>query len=109
QVPDGDYTVVLGATTADGQQTQGTIPIVIDRTVSAFAASPAVFSPNGDGVQDVLGLTFTLAQPATVRLAVTRGSTEMAVVGEGPYATGPATLSWPGTAAGNLRQLRVGY
>ncbi len=100
-VPDGEYTIVLQAQTADGQQATGVVGIEIDRTVVDFAGTPATISPNGDGVQDAATFSFTLAEPAPVTLAVMQGSRAVATLLSGSYAAGmPVTASWDGTAAG---------
>lgn len=41
---------------------------------TSHSASPAYFSPNGDRVQDVTAISFTLAKNAHVKLAVTNSS-----------------------------------
>src|SRR5205823_5487825 len=62
-VADGRYEIVLSAT--DGKQTVTSIlPVLVDRTVRLFAAAPAAFSPNGDGVADQLAFSFELTRSA---------------------------------------------
>jgi hypothetical protein len=68
------------------------IPVVVDRTLAAFAAKPAVFSPNGDRRLDQLAFGFVLAAPAQVRLRVVGGPT----VFEGELQPGPQAFEWRG-------------
>src|SRR5439155_20493236 len=50
-VADARYEIVLSAT--DGRSTvSSVVPVLVDRTVRGFAASPVSGSPNGDGVAD---------------------------------------------------------
>ena len=88
-VADGRYTVSLDA--VSGTRTARIdIPIVVDRTLAAFAANPAVFSPNGDRRLDQLAFTFVLAAPAHVKLRIAGGAT----VYEGDLLPGPQELRW---------------
>ena len=97
-VPDGRYEIVLSAT--DGVATvTAVIPVLVDRTVRAFAAAPAAVSPNGDGVRDDLSFSFELVRAASVRLDVTRAGKTVASVYSAALRSGAQTVSW--NAAGN--------
>ena len=67
------------------------MPIVVDRTLAAFAVSPAVYSPNGDKRLDELGFTFVLAAAAHVKLVAGKE-----LVYEGELGVGPQELRWDG-------------
>ena len=95
-IADGRYTIALVARAANGGEVRVEIPIVIDRTLAAFTAAPAVVSPNGDRRNDELGLTFVLATPVTAKVRVVRGSRTVATVFEGPLEAGPQRLVWSG-------------
>jgi hypothetical protein len=100
-VPDGQYTIVLQAQTADGQQATEVVGIQIDRTVSAFAVTPAAISPNGDGVQDTATVSFTLSQTAQVSVDVQHDGQPVANLASGTFDAGvPATATWDGMVAG---------
>jgi hypothetical protein len=86
-VPDGRYTISLVARASAGES-RTDVPLVVDRTLAAFAAKPSVFSPNGDRRLDTLGFSFVLAAPARVKLQVVRGPT----VFEGDLQPGPQAL-----------------
>ena len=97
-VPDGAYSIVLAAQTADGQQAQATIPIQIDRSIASFAVAPAAISPNGDGVQDSTTATFDLARSASATLTVTRNGVVVATLASGPFAAdAPIAATWDAT------------
>ncbi len=73
-LPDGTYTWVIEATDDSGhtEQATGTLTIA-DADASlpelrGFSVSPQVFSPNRDGVDDHVTITYFLTKPATVRV-----------------------------------------
>jgi hypothetical protein len=91
-VADGRYTVVLVARDVAGKEVRAEIPIVIDRTLAAFAAAPAVFSPNGDGRLDSITFTFVLATAAHLKIRIAGGP----AVFEGDLGPGPQRVPWAG-------------
>jgi N-acetylmuramoyl-L-alanine amidase len=103
QVPAGRYRLVLTATPVGG--TAGVtkwIDVVVDRTVGGFAASPSVFSPNGDGVDDTTMFSLTLFAPASVELDVERDGAIAATVFSGTLPAGTVAVSWDGAGFGKL-------
>ena len=68
------------------------MPIVVDRTLAAFAVVAAVYSPNGDQRLDQLRFTFVLAAPAHVKLIASKA----ARCSTGDLGTGPQELRWDG-------------
>jgi hypothetical protein len=111
-VADGTYTLVVTAT-AGGRTVTGRTTVLVNRTLSAFAAARTSFSPNGDGRLDTLSFTFALAQPANVRLRILRDGKWVATpVVTTPLGPGPQTLAWNGskrigTAADGLYQAEL--
>ncbi len=99
-LPDGRYDLQVIATTSDGTTVTLTTPVTIDRTLSAFAATPATFSPNGDGTNDTVAFTFTVATSVPVQLTIQRAGAPVATVFAGQLGPGPQTVSWDGTSAG---------
>jgi len=89
-VADGRYTVVIVARAASGREARTEVAIVVDRTLAAFTAMPAVFSPNGDRRLDQLVFRFVLATPAHVRLRLASG----AVIHESDLAPGQHEVRW---------------
>jgi hypothetical protein len=90
-VADGRYSVVLSAKAPSGREANAVVPIVVDRTLAAFAVSPAVYSPNGDQRLDQLRFTFVLAAAAHVKLIA-----DKELVYEGDLGAGPQELRWDG-------------
>ena len=101
-IPDGSYEIVLSAT--DGKVTvTAIVPVLVDRTVRGFAATPAAFSPNGDGVLDGVTFSFELTRAAAVRLDIGQGGKTIATVYSGQLQPGKQTVGWNG---GGLRDGR---
>jgi flagellar hook assembly protein FlgD len=78
-VPDGVYSLELTAA-SPGQSDSSSRAIVVDRTLGFLNVTPPDFSPNGDGRLDTVGVTFTLARGATVRVLVLHGDTRIATL-----------------------------
>jgi hypothetical protein len=96
-VADGSYTIVITAA-ANGRSVTGRVRVLVNRTLSAFAASRPAFSPNGDGRLDTLPFRFSLAQPATVRLRILRDGKWVATPTlPTSLQPGPQTLTWDGS------------
>lgn len=93
---DGRYRVVVTA----GSLT-GTADLVVDRTIAGLAASPPVLTPNHDGIDDTATFSFTLAQPAPVRLDIVSQGVVVASPFQGTLAAGPNQLTWDGTGFGS--------
>jgi flagellar hook assembly protein FlgD len=96
-IPDGSYRLVLTAV-AGTKQVQSSTRFWIDRTLASTKASHAAFSPNGDGRFDTDSLTFTLLNPAHVRVRVLHGSKVFATLLDAPLGAGPQQLTWDGSA-----------
>ena len=89
-IADGRYTIALVARGTTGTELRTEIPVVVDRTLAAFAAKPTVFSPNGDRRLEQLTFGFVLAAAAHVKLHVVSGPT----VFEGDLQPGPQEYRW---------------
>ena len=96
-IADGTYRIVLQAVGANGRQVAARVPVVVSRTLSAFAAARTVFSPNGDGRADRIDFAFALAAPAQVRLRVLRAGKWVATPFAAALQPGPQRLSWDGS------------
>ena len=97
-VADGRYEIVLSAT--DGKQTvTSVVPVLVDRTVRLFAATPPAFSPNGDGVADELAFSFELTRAASVRLDIAQAGKTVASVYSADLQPGSQTVTWNGAGA----------
>jgi hypothetical protein len=99
--PDGRYTVRVTASPPGRAPAGATVEVVVDRTMTGFAASSAVVSPNGDGVADTTTFSFGLTVAATARLEIVEdGAVVGTVVPFGQLQPGPYGVDWNGTADG---------
>jgi hypothetical protein len=94
-VPDGRYRIVVSA-----PDSRAAAPVLLDRTLAAFSATPGSFSPNGDGRLDTTAFSFTLTAPAQVDVRVLRAGRLVSTLFSGELQPGPQQLGWNGTAAG---------
>lgn len=75
-VPGGDYTLVVEATTPDGQQARDEVPLTITGTdlplpdIENLVVWPETISPNADAVNDVAEITYRLPVSATVTIDI---------------------------------------
>jgi flagellar hook assembly protein FlgD len=100
-LPDGRYRAVVTATPLTGAKpVTKSADVVVDRTLTALAAAPLAISPNGDGVDDTMTFSFTLAQSVPVRLDIEQAGTVVATPFEGQAGIGPSTISWDGRVGG---------
>jgi len=97
-LPDGTFTLSISATSfADGRATTLEAPFAIDRTLTGLALSAAAFSPNGDGVDDTLGINFTLSTQVYVTVQIEQAGNLVATVFTGPLPTGLSQIHWDGS------------
>jgi hypothetical protein len=101
EAPDGRYRIEISVHADDGQQASAGVPVLVDRTLSGFLVSPATFSPNGDGRNDTVSLTFGLAALAEARIEIF----QIAALVATPFprqALGPGDVvaGWDGTNGG---------
>jgi len=101
-LPDGQYRLVLDATSATGETAEAVVPVLLDRTLAGFKASSHYLSPNGDGKLDALAFSFALNAPAHVSLRVQRGKTVLGSVFEGDLQPGPQRYVWRGDFGAGL-------
>jgi N-acetylmuramoyl-L-alanine amidase len=90
---DGRYQIVLTAT--DTRRTvTAVVPVLLDRTVRQFGATPAVVSPNGDGVKDEIGFSFELTRAANVRLDIAQSGRTITPLFAADLQPGAQTVNW---------------
>jgi hypothetical protein len=104
--PDGRYRLVVTAR-GRGRQLTATTLIVLSRTLSGFTVTPTGVSPNGDGRNDSVSVSFSLSVPALAWLQVLRGTTELGSLISGPLPAGPQAAIWEGRAADGEYRLRL--
>ena len=85
---------MIRAETTDGQVGTASAPLIVSRVVRAFRLTPALFSPNGDGVLDRVAISFRLTGRASVRLTVRRGARVVAAPLSRALSAGRHRLAW---------------
>ena len=74
-------------------------PFAIDRTLTALTLTTANLTPNGDGLDDTIGIGFTLAAAVTVTVQIEQDGAIVATVYAGPLPAGPSQVFWDGGTA----------
>ncbi len=98
-LPDGHYTLTVTAKASGAPMTLA-VDLVIDRTLSGLAATPASFSPNADGSSDTVSFGFNLTQTVPVQVVVQRAGVAVATLFTGQLGPGIQTIGWDGTSGG---------
>jgi len=93
---DGLYTLTVAAAGEDGGFGRAQATLAIDRTLSALMLTTATLSPNGDGVDDSLGIGFTLASAAEVTVQAEQDGAAVATIFSGSLEAGAQQLGWDG-------------
>ena len=94
---DGRYTLSVVAAGQDGRNGRLAATFAVDRTVSALALTTAALSPDGNGLDDSIGVSFTLTVTATVTLQIEQAGSIVVSVFSGSLPVGPSQLVWDGT------------
>jgi hypothetical protein len=97
---DGSYTIVVRARGDGGSDVESVIPFTVSRLLGLVAAIPPLFSPNGDGRNDTLTVTYALTAPANVQVTIARDGKWVATPLVAVQQAGPQTLTWDGSRSG---------
>ena len=106
-LPDGNYQLVLNVKDLAGHSATNQIPIQVkdaDTTppeIQNVFVNPTSFSPNGDGVDDVVRVSYKLTKDAQVRVYATDASNAFYLIAapEKVHAA-ERSFEWDGTAGG---------
>jgi subtilase family serine protease/flagellar hook assembly protein FlgD len=105
-LPDGIYTVRLWAVDLAGNEATTAVQIEVARKqlINTFAVSPALVSPNGDGILDGATATFQLLGDAAVTLDVVDGAGQVVrtLLSSGPALAGETQLALAWQALGAI-------
>jgi flagellar hook assembly protein FlgD len=101
---DGVYSVVVRARTPTGVEVETTVPLAVSRLLGLVAVSPEAFSPNADGRNDRLAVSFSLAAPSPVSVRIEREGRWVATPLVASYEAGAHRFEWNGArSSGRLR------
>ncbi len=106
---DGAYTLRVELRDNAGNTRGVGFRAIVDRTVGPATVAPATISPNGDGVQDAAGLSFTLTRRASVVLTIAKDGVTVRTLRAGSLAPGAQTVTWDGRTASGARAANGGY
>jgi hypothetical protein len=101
-LPDGRYTLLVSATADDGRTGQVSAPFAVDRSISGVALTTAVLTPNGDGADDTVAISFTIAVQAKVTVQIEQAGSVVASVFTGILSPGTSQVVWDGRTPGGL-------
>ena len=105
ELPDGLYELRLNASATGGRLATSSARIAISHTLAAVSLASPVFTPNGDGKDDRFQLSYTLSQPAAVKLTILRGAAWAATPFRGRLEAGAQLVDWDGSKPdGRLRE-----
>jgi hypothetical protein len=101
-LPDGEYMVVATAqNSATGEQTEQRQPLTLANAdteppaIEGLQFSPAVLSPNQDGVDDRLEVNFSAGEPLTIEARLIANNDVRLLVEDLVVGPGVAHFSWP--------------
>jgi flagellar hook assembly protein FlgD len=94
---DGSYTLTVSAVGEDGRIATASATFSVDRTLSGLSLTTTTLTPNGDGVDDTLGIGFTLAAGANVTVQIEQSGVVVATVFAGQLPVGASQVFWDGT------------
>jgi hypothetical protein len=92
-LPDGRYDVIV---VAPGEQARRAT-LLVDRTLTALSASPAAFSPNGDGASDSSTIAFLVGTPSSVTVQIEQHGAPVTTLYAGRLDHGAHAFGWDGT------------
>jgi hypothetical protein len=96
---DGRYRLVVTAKGASGRTVRLVDELVIMRALAWLRADPPTISPNGDGVTDVLAISFVVRQAGLVSVEVRDGAFPLALAQTGWLEPGSHVALWNGRLA----------
>ena len=107
--PEGSATLLLELRDGAGNTVVVRRTVVVDRTLKLGAVSRSTFSPNGDGVHDVVTLAFRLTRAADVTAAVVHAGSTVRTIRLGRLAAGARSTVWDGRLGGGGLAASGGY
>jgi flagellar hook assembly protein FlgD len=98
--PEGAATLLLELRDLAGNTARTRVNVTVDQTLRLTSVSGDTFSPNGDGVNDSVTLSFRLTRAADVTATVVRSGSAVRTVQLGRLAVGARTVDWDGKLDG---------
>jgi flagellar hook assembly protein FlgD len=98
--PEGSAIVQIEIRDTAGNTTTVRRKVTIDRTLAVGTVAHGTFSPNGDGVYDLVTVPFKLSRAADVTAAVLHGGSGVRTLKLGRLTAGKRSVTWDGRLAG---------
>jgi hypothetical protein len=93
---DGRYRLAVSAKPPTGAAVKASLDLVVDRTLTGLIASAPAISPNGDGIQDTVTISFSLSASVPLRLELRRDGVVVSTLFSGQRGPGPQVVDWNG-------------
>ena len=98
--PEGEATLLVELRDAAGNSAGARRKVTVDRTLKLTSVSRKTFSPNADGVNDAVTLSFRLKRAADVTATVVRSGSTVRTMRLGRLGEGSRTVDWDGKLGG---------
>jgi N-acetylmuramoyl-L-alanine amidase len=98
-LPDGRYRLVVTARGASGRKARLVDEIAVMRTLAWLRVDPPTLSPNGDGVEDSITISFVLREAGLVAVEIRDGTYPLALLQAGWLDPGSHGALWDGRLA----------
>ena len=95
-LPDGRYLVTVTAQTPDGRTGIARARFTVDRLLSLVSVQPTVFSPNDDGIDDTVSISFTVIRTALVIIEIQQAGGLVTLAFEDTLGPGSYSIPWDG-------------
>ncbi len=95
-VEDGRYQLAVTAHSDSGRNWRLTTDLVVTRSLRGLVAEPPAFSPDGDGLGDMITFSFVIAKAGQVAVEIRQIGHPLGLVFSGWLEPGPYVVDWNG-------------
>jgi hypothetical protein len=95
-LPDGRFLVTVTGRTPTGRTGVARARFTVDRLLSLVSVQPTVFSPNDDGIDDTVSISFTVIRTALVIIEIQQAGGLVTLAFEDTLGPGSYSVPWDG-------------